>query len=395
VLFTQNTDKNFASVSPVEGVHSNLESWINGDEKFSFENWRKRLPKEINKPAPVQKQNSGGPGPSSSLPTLGQAELPAGGGKLKRRDTRKEKKEKKEINTSVTSPKPKKEREDKSQQKQMYLLKKYGRVWVEKFFKIDTNARLEFDKELGWMKKLIFCPGSIQTRTVTAALLKDLAIIPSRRLKIMELLTSFLNDLPLYGESCREFMELYRELATPAEFSAFLNAKGALNIVCNLLDEEIEHLHHLESVTLHSDLSQGVAVWELSRLLSTLAIPAVCRAKRKSLLSTVLGGYLALKRLRLHRTRPVDEAQEILLTLLEEITKGTEEETKVFMSVCVETLKKCPKEDLTTPVFVFERLCSLIVHEESDVAEFYVAIDKDPQQEDFLQVELVTHLLSN
>ncbi len=95
---------------------------------------------------------------------------------------------------------------------------------------------------------------------------------------------------------------------------------------------------------------------------------------------------MALKRLRLHRTRPIDEAQEILLTLLEEITKGTEEETKVFMSVCVDTLKKCPKEDLTTPVFVFERLCSLIVHEESDVAEFYVTLDKDPQQEDFLQV---------
>ncbi len=77
----------------------------------------------------------------------------------------------------------------------------------------------------------------------------------------MELLTSFLNDLPQYGESCREFMELYRDLASPAEYSAFLNAKGALKIVCELLDEEIERLHHLESVTLHSDLSQGKTTW--------------------------------------------------------------------------------------------------------------------------------------
>ena len=130
----------------------------------------------------------------------------------------------------------------------------------------------------------------------------------------------------------------------------------------------------------------GIAVWELSRLLSTLAIPSVRRNKRVSLLSTVLGGYLALKRLRLHRTRPIEEAQDILLQLLEEITSGTEEETKIFMSVCVETLKKCPKDDLTTPVFVFERLCSLIVHEENEVAEFFVSLDKDPQQEDFLQV---------
>lgn len=76
----------------------------------------------------------------------------------------------------------------------------------------------------------------------------------------MELLTSFIEYLPenSNGESCREFMELYRDLAMPAEYSAFLNVKGALNIVCKLLDDQIEKLHHLESVTLHSDLSQGM-----------------------------------------------------------------------------------------------------------------------------------------
>jgi len=91
-------------------------------------------------------------------------------------------------------------------------------------------------------------------------------------------------------------------------------------------------------------------------------------------------------RLRFHRTRPIEEAQEILVDMLEDITSGTEDETKIFMSVCVDTLKKCSKDDLTTPVFVFERLCSLIVHEDNDVAEFFVSLEKDPQQEDFLQV---------
>ena len=73
----------------------------------------------------------------------------------------------------------------------------------------------------------------------------------------MELLTSFMEDMPTNGESCREFMELYRDLASPGEYAAFLNFKGALNIVCKLLDDQIEKLHHLETVTLHSDLSQG------------------------------------------------------------------------------------------------------------------------------------------
>ena len=181
-LFVKEKDKQSATVSPVEGVHVNLKAWMEGDENHSFENWKKRLPKII-KPPGVQKQNSTGAGPSS-LSGTSASELPSGGGKVKRKDSRKEKKEKKEINTQTPVVKQKKDKEDKNQQKRMYLIKKYGRAWVEKFFKIDSNARLEFDKELGWMKKLIFCPGSIQTRTVTAALLKDLAHIPARRLKV-------------------------------------------------------------------------------------------------------------------------------------------------------------------------------------------------------------------
>jgi len=91
-------------------------------------------------------------------------------------------------------------------------------------------------------------------------------------------------------------MELYRDLATPMEYAAFLIMKGALVQVCSLLDQEIEKLHRLESVTLHSDLSQGVTVLELCRLLSTLAIAPVRRLKRVELLKTVLAGDLALKR---------------------------------------------------------------------------------------------------
>ncbi|KAJ8300179.1 hypothetical protein KUTeg_021698 [Tegillarca granosa] len=37
------------------------------------------------------------------------------------------------------------------------------------------------------------------------------------------------------------------------------------------------------------------------------------------------------------------------------------------------------------PVFIFERLCSIIFPEENDVGEFLLILEKDPQQEDFLQ----------
>ena len=39
---------------------------------------------------------------------------------------------------------------------------------------------------------------------------------------------------------------------------------------------------------------------------------------------------------------------------------GTESETKEFMQVCVQTVKKYPLDDQVSPVFIFERLCSII-----------------------------------
>jgi E3 ubiquitin-protein ligase UBR4 len=41
----------------------------------------------------------------------------------------------------------------------------------------------------------------------------------------------------------------------------------------------------------------------------------------------------------------VDQTQEKLLELLDEMTTGTEEETKNFMAVCVETINKYPIDD--------------------------------------------------
>lgn len=87
----------------------------------------------------------------------------------------------------------------------------------------------------------------------------------------------------------------------------------------------------------------------------------------------------------MQRTRLIDETQEKLLELLEEMTTGTEEETKAFMSVCIKTVERYSLQDILTPVFIFERLCSIIYPEENDIGEFFLTLEKDPQQEDFLQ----------
>ena len=65
-------------------------------------------------------------------------------------------------------------------------------------------------------------------------------------------------------------------------------------------------------------------------------------------------------RLVIQRTKRVDESQKILLQLLEALTSGTEEERQELMSVCIEILSNYPMNDLVTPIFVFEQLCSII-----------------------------------
>ena len=55
------------------------------------------------------------------------------------------------------------------------------------------------------------------------------------------------------------------------------------------------------------------------------------------------------------------------------------------MTICVETVQKYGLDDYRTPVFVFERLSSIVYPEANDIGEFLLALEKDPQQEDFLQ----------
>lgn len=129
---------------------------------------------------------------------------------------------------------------------------------------------------------------------------------------------------------------------------------------------------------------------QITELLSSfLEDSSIRQAYKGRLVGAVLGGYLSLKSLVVQRTRLIDDTQEQLLEMLEEMTTGTEAETKAFMSVCMETVTKYPLMDVRTPVFIFERLCSIIYPEENDIGEFFLSLEKDPQQEDFLQVSKI------
>ena len=55
------------------------------------------------------------------------------------------------------------------------------------------------------------------------------------------------------------------------------------------------------------------------------------------------------------------------------------------MLICIEAVNKCRIDDLRTPVFIFEQICCIIYPEEASTCEFYISLEKDAQQEDFLQ----------
>ncbi|CAH0722275.1 unnamed protein product, partial [Brenthis ino] len=267
----------------------------------------------------------------------------------------------------------------------LHLAHKYLGKWKEKMLLSHGMRQLALD-EGGWLRPVMFDPSSRIARDTACQMVKSLCDSYERTKAVLILLTSFLPEVGRAGEASEQFLQLYQSLASEAPWKQFLALRGVLQQIADLMTKEIDQLHRLEETTLTSDLAQGYALKRLTELLAMfLEEPGARRTYKGRLVGAVLGGYLSLRRLVVQRTRLTDDTQEKLLELLEEMTTGTETETAEFMAVCIETVQKYPLQDYRTPVFIFERLCSIIYPEENDVGEFFLTLEKDPQQEDFLQ----------
>ena len=253
---------------------------------------------------------------------------------------------------------------------------------------VNAYGGLDVLKDECYLKQILFNRSCRSGRQVSANLVQyfiENGPLEVRR-SMIDSLTAFLGEVGEAGEASEEFMELYQRLLGTGDWRYYLAVKGVPGTVAKLITKEISMFGLLEQTRLSSDLALGYAVKQLTLLLSGLMHHAKIRALYKSrLVSDVLGGYLSLRRLVVQRTKMIDETQDSLLELLEDLTTGTEEETKAFMAVCIETVGKYPPDDQLTPTFIFERLCSIIFPEESDTGEFYLTLEKDPQQEEFLQ----------
>ncbi|XP_028033464.1 protein purity of essence isoform X1 [Bombyx mandarina] len=267
----------------------------------------------------------------------------------------------------------------------LHLAHKYVGKWREKMLLSHGMRPLSLD-DGGWLRPVMFDPSSRIARDTACQMVKSLCDSYDRTKAVLILLTSFLPQVGDAGEASEQFLQLYQTLASEAPWKQFLALRGVLQQIADLMTKEIEQLHRLEETTLTSDLAQGYALKRLTELLAMFLEDGGARRTYKGrLVGAVLGGYLSLRRLVVQRTRLTDDTQEKLLELLEEMTTGTEAETAEFMAVCIETVKKYPLHDYRTPVFIFERLCSIIYPEENEIGEFFLTLEKDPQQEDFLQ----------
>lgn len=322
--------ESLATVQPIEGITIDVNKWLNGDSKHSYSEWIRRMPtRKI-------EQSSGKP--------------------MKKEETR-----------------------------ALYLMEKYGHRWHNRCLRQQGVQPLKL-ADGAWLKEVLFNPSSRLARQVACNMVESLCQGTERKKEVLVLLTCYLEELRMAGESSTEFLTLYQSLIRQPPWKQFLAVRGVMTLLADLLTREIEELHRLEETTLTSDLAQGYSLKMLTELIATFLEQENIKQQYKSrLVGAVLNGYLSLRRLVVQRTRLIDDTQKKLLELLEEMTTGTEEETKAFMAICVETVQKCSIEDVCTPVFIFERLCSIIYPEENDVGEFYLTLEKDSQQEDFLQ----------
>ena len=300
----------------------------------------------------------------------------------------------------------------------------------------------DYDLKVKWLRQCLFCASSRSVRQLTCNILQNLfnfyaptttsssttnnnsngsanSTTPTytanevKKFQLAELLSQFLVECETSGEAFGEYLHLFKHVISDRDckYRLVLNS-NILNAIEAILHKEIKHLSDLERLSelssrpdrftllLHSphalnlsymststNLNHGFSIRSLTELLAIFLKETNIKNKFKGrLIATVLNSYLSLKKLVYQRTKLVDEAQEKLLNSLEQMTSGTEAETRKFMSICIDTVNNFDIDDLVTPVFIFERLCNIIYPEEIvDNKEFLLILEKDPNQEDYLQ----------
>lgn len=345
------------SIKLLEGNTIDYRAWLSSDRNHEYNAWCSRMPTNNGNNKYPQRQEGG-----------------------KQRSSSKQ-----QLSSQSIDSTPAVKGGRRAEIRATYLAEKYGLRWRQHVLDKEKVIKpLVFNAK--WIQPLLFNANSRFGRQLACSLLSGLCRTSERKQQALNMLTGFLKHVGEAGEASAEYLTLYRSVATDTPWLQYLVLRGVLGEISQLLAVEIGKIHRMEEHSLSSDLSLGYALRQYVELLWLfLECPNIRRTYKTRLLGPVLESYLALRSLVVQRTRLIDDAQEKLLEMLEEMTSGTEEETRAFMEILIDTVEKTRMNDIKTPVFIFERLYSIIHPEEHDESEFYMTLEKDPQQEDFLQ----------
>uniref|UniRef100_A0A336LS26 CSON002589 protein n=1 Tax=Culicoides sonorensis TaxID=179676 RepID=A0A336LS26_CULSO len=237
-----------------------------------------------------------------------------------------------------------------------------------------------------WLVNLIFNFFSSDIRQMTSTILLHLSKHEKKTVWCVNMAINLLDKAGENDQHVMEFINYFKHLILGSPWQHYLVLKGFLKTLIELISVEIDKLlleeKHAFSVYHYSTHS---LVQLLEILISFWDVQKIREKYKVKLLKPILEGYLNIRKISLQRNISIEFVQEKLLMILENVTSGSDADITHFITVCIEILNSSAVDDIKTKVFAFERLCSLIHQDENDIGEFFLNLEKDPQQEDFLQ----------
>ncbi len=119
------------------------------------------------------------------------------------------------------------DKKSKSEVRALFLQEKYFKKWQEKRSGKEDQLAVFTITNSSWLKRVLFNPSSRMARDVTCQMVETFCIKDFQRKKeIVQLLTTFLDELGQAGESATEFIHLFSRLISTDHWKFYLAIKG-------------------------------------------------------------------------------------------------------------------------------------------------------------------------
>ncbi len=121
----------------------------------------------------------------------------------------------------------------KAEVRALFLQEKYFKKWQAKNRGNDQELALNIVSS-SWLKRVMFNPSSRMARDTTVSMVEAFCRKDFQRKKeIIQLLTSFLDELSEAGEAATEYVALFSRLISTDHWKYYLALKGKQNILHN------------------------------------------------------------------------------------------------------------------------------------------------------------------